>query len=187
MNCRLSWKHGNFFLVERSSASERGICSLRLGCDYSKITFRVLCWQFCCFLLRHSKRFPHSSQGSSTWSRIRTIKHKIMLLTCKIGLTKWWFTHRTLFISLVRMLRNFPLTLPGDGPWTCYFDSVICVHSNFSRSITLLQLRDIIFTSEADIVTVSHATLDAADGPKRRFAFCSDPPSVQASFIDAFN
>ena len=72
-----------------------------------KITFRVLCWQFC-FLLCHLKRFPQSLQGSSTWSQIRTIKHKIVLLTCKTRVTKW-FTRRTLFICLVRMLRNLPL------------------------------------------------------------------------------
>jgi hypothetical protein len=48
-------------------------------------------------------------------------------------------------------------------------------------------MRDNIFLSEADIVSVSHATVDAAGGPKRRFAFFSDPPSVSASFIHAFN
>jgi hypothetical protein len=36
-------------------------------------------------------------------------------------------------------------------------------------------------------VIVLHTAADTAGGPERRFAFCSDPPSVSASFIQAFN
>jgi aminopeptidase N len=38
-------------------------------------------------------------------------------------------------------------------------------------------------------VIVLHAAVDTAGEPtrKRRFAYCSDPPSVSTSFIQAFN
>jgi hypothetical protein len=38
-NYLLSQRNGNFLLVERLSASEQRFCSLRLGCEYSKIPF----------------------------------------------------------------------------------------------------------------------------------------------------
>jgi hypothetical protein len=108
MNCWLSYRHWNFLLIERLSASEKKTLLLMLKLwVFKKLPFEFFGGSFV-VILSHSTRFPQSSQGSSTLNQIRTIKHKIVFLTCKTRVTKWGFPHRALLFSLFGMLRNFP-------------------------------------------------------------------------------